>query len=166
MVVDEGTRFVKETSALTVDEIEAEERIFAGPVIGSEPAGGDQRLFFYKKVAAGEIIAFANTPRGVSETGPTGDDLAFINSAAQLGEEGVIGRGNGRTPDAHDAWNGKISKGTFHPIGGRVGIVVEKGNDFAAGFLYAEIAFFGRAKASGGDFAHVRWPGVIGGVIG
>ncbi len=82
MVVHEGAGFVEEAASLSMDQVEAQEGIFAGPVVGAEAFGGEDCLFFDEEVATGEVVGFADAAWGVTEAGAAGNDLSLIHGAA------------------------------------------------------------------------------------
>ena len=157
---------IEETSLLAVDEIEAEQRILAGPEVGAKAPRRSERLRPDQEVATGKIIGFADTAGEISETGAPRNDPSAVNGAAQLSQEGIVRGGDGRTANADDAGKGEVRKGAFQPVWGWVGIIIEKGNDLPLGFPNAHISFFGRTEAAGGNFPNGIWPGVAGGMVG
>ncbi len=153
MMVDDNPRVVDDALPI-VDDVFAEERIFAWPEVGAIAADAVEEVLANEEIAAGVVLdIFAHAAGFVAIAIVAGDEDVVVDAAANAGEGFVAWRRDAGAADGADVGFGKIAHGVFKPVGIWVGVVIDERDNFAAGFLDAAVAFFGGAHLARRDDA-------------
>ena len=155
VVGDNGPGVVNDPLFEFVDDVVAEDGVFAWPVAGVEAAQLLEDGGAYYEIATGEVVAGTDTPRTVAVGVAAGDEGVGVSFAAEFGQPGGVEGCDTGAAGTADGGVGEVGGEVGEPFGTGGGVVVNKGDKRAVGNFDAEVTFFGGADMAGGDDAEV-----------